>query len=148
MRVMAIVKGDQPPMDGPLPPEMTEMFRSMGQFNERLAEAGIMVDAAGLEPSNSGKRIAYEDGDTRVIDGPFAESKELVAGVWILSVESMDEAIEWMKQAPFGGGFQLELRPIGDLDAFDEAFDDDMRAVRDRTQANLKRNVQREYANV
>ena len=145
MRVMAIVKGDAPPGEE-LPP--AEMFEAMGRFNERLAEAGVMVDGAGLLPSSEGKRIAYEDGETRVIDGPFAETKDLVAGFWLLRVDSLDEAIEWMKQAPFGGGFQLELRPLGEDDAFDEVFTDEMRATRDRTASLIRRNVASVHADV
>lgn len=145
MRVMAIVKGDAP-KDAPLPP--VEMFEMMGRFNERLAEAGVMVDGGGLLPSWAGKRIAYEDGDTRIIDGPFSETKELVGGFWILNVESLDEALDWMKQAPFGGGFQLEVRPIGGEDAFDELFTDEMRETRDRTAALIKRNVASVHAGV
>ena len=146
MRVMAIVKGDPGGSEAPAPEHMTEMFDQMGRFNERLAEAGIMVDAAGLTPSSAGKRIAYEDGETRIIDGPFAESKELVGGYWILNVETLDEALEWMRQAPFGGGFQLEVRPIGELDAFDDFFTDEMRARQERTQELMARNVQTVYA--
>ena len=142
MRVMAIVKGDNPP--GVLPP--IEVFQMMGDFNARLAEAGVMVDAGGLLPSTEGRRIAFEDGDTRVIDGPFAESKELVAGFWLLSVDSMDEAIEWMRQAPFGGGFQLELRPVGDDDAFDELFSDEMRVQQQRTRELVARNAAKVHA--
>jgi hypothetical protein len=145
---MAIVKGEAAPGDPPPPIDMAEMFRAMGEFNERLAEAGVMVDGAGLEPSVAGKRIAYENGDTRIIDGPFAETKELVSGFWLLNVDSLDEAIEWMKQAPFGGGFQLELRPLGPDDAFDEMFTDEMRATRDRTSEYIKRNVARVHASV
>ena len=146
MRVMAIVKGDAKPGEGPDPADMLDMFRAMGEFNERLAEAGVMIDAGGLLPSAEGKRIAYEDGDTRVIDGPFAESKELVAGFWVLKVDSLDEAIEWMKQAPFGGGFQLEIRPIGGEDMFDDIFTDEMKARQDRTKELMGRNVASVYA--
>lgn len=142
MRVMAIVKGDNAP--GELPP--VELFDMMGRFNERLAEAGIMVDAGGLLPSTEGRRLAYEDGGHRIIDGPFAQSSELVAGFWILNVESMDEAIEWMKQAPFGGGFQLELRPIGDDDMFNDIFTEEMIARQERTRQLMGRNVQKVYA--
>ena len=137
MRVMAIVKGDNPP--GEMPP--VEIFQMMADFNERLADAGVMIDGAGLLPSTEGKRIAYEDGETRVIDGPFAESKELVAGFWLLNVDSLDEAIEWMKQAPFGGGFQLEVRPIAADDHFDHVFTEDMKDQQARIKEVVARNA-------
>lgn len=142
MRVMVIVKGDNAP--GELPPP--EIFEMMGDYNERLAKAGVMVDGGGLLPSTDGRRVAFEDGETRVIDGPFAESKELVAGFWLLSVDSLEEALEWVRQAPFGGGIQLEVRPVADDDAFDHLFNDAMREQQARTSKLVAENARALHA--
>lgn len=123
MRVMVFVKGDMPP--GTLPPE--EMLDEMGSYNEELVKAGVMLDGNGLHPSAEGVRLAYDtEGKAKVIDGPFAESKELVAGYWMLQVSSMDEAIEWLKRAPFRsseeyGEAVVEIRPIFELDEFGDS---------------------------
>jgi hypothetical protein len=90
----------------------------MGEYNEQLAKAGVMLAADGLHPSSRGKRVRFGDGGTTVIDGPFAESKELVAGFWIWQVSSIDEAVEWLKRAPFQGG-EVELRPIAEIEDFE-----------------------------
>src|SRR5579883_2899710 len=113
MRVMVFVKENEEAEAGVLP--TPEQFEEMGRFNEELAKAGVMLAADGLQPSSKGKRVRF-DGDQRtVIDGPFAETKELIAGFWIWQVRSMDEAVEWLKRAPFGGGVEIEIRPIYEM---------------------------------
>lgn len=123
MRVMVFVKGDTEP--GQLPSE--EMLEEMGRYNEELHKAGVLLDGNGLRPSADGARVRFDaDGKGTVTDGPFAESKELVAGYWILQVKSMDEAIEWVKRAPFRateefGEPELEIRPMFELDDFGDS---------------------------
>ncbi len=123
MRVMMIVKGDTQP--GQLPSE--ENLEAMGKYNEELVKAGVMLDGNGLHPSAEGARVRFSGGKRTVIDGPFAESKELVAGYWILQVKDMDEAIEWAKRVPFDdatefeGEPELEIRQIFELDEFEES---------------------------
>ena len=110
MRVLVLVKESPEAEAGQLPPD--EVFIEMNKFNESLVDAGVMLAADGLAPSSKGKRVAFElDGSTAVIDGPFAEAKELVAGFWIWQVASMDEAVEWIKRSPFRGT-EIELRQI------------------------------------
>jgi hypothetical protein len=118
------VKGDTKP--GQLPSE--EVIEAMGKYNEELSKAGVLLDLNGLHPSADGARVKFSEGKhISVIDGPFAESKELVAGYWILQVKSMDEAIEWAKRAPleprpeFEGEPEIEIRPIFELEEFGES---------------------------
>ena len=110
MRFMVIVKADKNSEAGILPDK--KILTEMGKFNDELVKAGVMLAADGLHPSSKGKRVRFADGKRTVIDGPFAETKELVAGFWIWQVKSMDEAVEWLKRAPFGGGEEVEIRPI------------------------------------
>jgi hypothetical protein len=110
MRVLVLVKASKESETGAMPTK--ELVADMGKFNDELVKAGVMLAADGLHPSSKGKRVRFADGKPTVIDGPFAETKELVAGFWIWQVKSMDEAVEWLKRAPFGGGAEVELRPI------------------------------------
>jgi hypothetical protein len=121
---MMFVKGDTKP--GQLPSE--EVIEAMTKYNEELSKAGVLLDLNGLHPSGDGARVKFSEGKrTTVIDGPFAESKELVAGYWILQVKSMDEAIEWAKRAPLEprlegeGDTEIEIRPIFELEEFGES---------------------------
>jgi hypothetical protein len=119
MRVMVLVKANEEIEAGQLPTaqELTEM----GKFNEELVKAGIMLAGDGLKPTSAGKRVRF-DGDRRtVLDGPFAETKELVAGYWIWEVSSLEEAVEWLKKAPFSGGAEVELRPFYEIEDFGDA---------------------------
>jgi hypothetical protein len=122
MKVLVFVKATPNSEKGIFPPEMDKLFAEMGAFNERLVKAGIMQEADGLKPSSAGKRITFSDsGATRVIDGPFAETKELVAGYWVWNVKSLDEAIEWAKQCPNpmpGEEGTLEIRPCYAMEDF------------------------------
>jgi len=120
MKVLVFVKATPNSEQGIFPPDTHKLFADMGNFNEQLVKAGIMKEADGLKPSGSGKRITFSDeGHTAVIDGPFAETKELVAGYWVWNVKSMDEAVEWAKRCPNpmpGEEGVLEIRPTYSLE--------------------------------
>ncbi|MGH7749983.1 MAG: YciI family protein, partial [Candidatus Dormibacteria bacterium] len=113
MRVMVIVKADQNSEAGVMP--STELLTAMGKFNEELVKAGVMLAGEGLHPSAKGVRVGFSGSKRTVIDGPFAETKELIAGFWLWQVRSLDEAIEWIKRAPFDGGTEIELRPVFEM---------------------------------
>lgn len=120
MRFMVIVKATEDSERGAMP--STEMLEAMGAYNEELVTAGIMLDGDGLRPSSHGARISFDtDGNASVIDGPFAETKELVSGYWVWEVSSKEEAVEWARKAPFRGG-ELEIRPFSVPEDFGEAF--------------------------
>jgi hypothetical protein len=110
MRFMVMVPASKESEAGTLPD--SSLLERMGKFNEELVKAGVMLAGEGLHPTSKGARIRYEHGKSTVIDGPFTESKELVAGFWLIQVKSKEEAIEWMKRAPFDGGATIELRQI------------------------------------
>jgi hypothetical protein len=119
MRVMVLVKATEDSEKGEYAGHEEE-FAAMGKYNEELLKAGIMLAGEGLTPSSQGKRVEFGDeGGTRVIDGPFAEAKELVGGFWIWQVSSMDEAVEWLKRAPFKGGNTVELRRVAEAADFE-----------------------------
>ena len=105
----------------------TELLAAMGKFNEELVEAGIMLAGEGLHPSSRGKRVRFESSRRTVMDGPFTEAKELIAGFWLWQVKSMDEAVEWLKRAPFDGGTELEIRPVFEEEDFGEEFTPELR---------------------
>jgi len=141
MRVMVIVKGDDATEGGSIPPEeMQKMFTEMGKFNEELVNAGIMKAAEGLQPSSKGKRILFDGPRRTVVDGPFAEAKELIAGYWLWEVKDMDEAVEWAKRCPNPTGVQgqLEIRPIGELDDLGEAFTPELREQERQLRARME----------
>ncbi|MGH8110986.1 MAG: YciI family protein [Rhodanobacteraceae bacterium] len=119
MRVMVIVKASTESEAGRLPD--AEGLAEMGKFNEQLVNAGVMLMADGLHASSKGVRVRFDGKKRTVIDGPFAETKELVAGFWLWQVRSLDEAIEWIKRAPFDGGAVIELRPVIELEDFGDA---------------------------
>lgn len=110
MRCMVFVKASKESEAGALP--STEILAAMGKFNEELVKAGVMLAGEGLKPSSAGKRIAFTAGKPTITDGPFAETKELVAGFWIWQVRNIEEAVEWLKRSPFGPGAELDIRPI------------------------------------
>ena len=116
MRFMVIVKADKNSEAGVMPSR--EILTAMGKFNEELAKAGVMLAAEGLHPTSKGKRVRFSGGKHTVIDGPFTESKELIAGFWLWQVRSMDEAIEWLKRSPFDGGAEIEIRQVFEADDF------------------------------
>jgi hypothetical protein len=116
MRVMVIVKADKNSEAGILPKK--ELFEKMGKYNEELVKAGIMLAAEGLQATSKGKRVRFSGTQRTVIDGPFTESKELIAGFWLWQVRSMDEAVEWLKRAPFDGGTEVEIRQVFEAEDF------------------------------
>jgi hypothetical protein len=119
MRVMVIVKADNNSEAGILPTmETKETFAAMGKFNEELVKAGVMLAGEGLQPSSKGKRVGFSGRQRTVIDGPFAETKELIAGFWLWQVKSMEEAVEWLKRAPFDGGTEVEIRQVYEASDF------------------------------
>ncbi|HET7931225.1 MAG TPA: YciI family protein [Rhodanobacteraceae bacterium] len=126
MRVLVIVKANADTEAGSIP-DAAELAE-MGKFNEQLVEAGVMLMGEGLHPSSRGARVRFEGKQRTVIDGPFAETKELIAGFWLWQVRSMEEAIEWSKRAPlFDGGAELELRPVFEMDDFGDAATTEVR---------------------
>jgi hypothetical protein len=134
MRVMVFVKANEDTEAG-MPPD-TEMLEEMGKFNEELVKAGIMLEGEGLQPSSKGARILFSGDQRSVVDGPFAESKELVAGYWVWQVRDLDEAIEWAKRCPNPTGAEsvLELRPVYELDDFGEAVTPEVRELFERAE--------------
>ena len=140
MRVMVIVKASEKSEAGVLP--TPEEFSAMGKFNEELAKAGIMLAGDGLHPTSKGKRVRFEGGSKRtVIDGPFAETKELIAGFWLWEVRSIDEAVEWLKRAPFQPGDEVEIRQVYALEDFGDNFTPELherqRKITEVIQGNL-----------
>ena len=121
MRFMVIVKASRDSEAGKMPSE--EMLAAMGKFNEEMVKAGIMLDGAGLKPSSQGARIRFSGSKRTVIDGPFAETKELIAGYWIIQVKNKAEAIEWMKRCPnpHEEDCEIEIRPFYELEDFGES---------------------------
>ena len=135
MRVMVIVKASKESEAGQMPSE--QLLRDMGNFNEQLVNAGIMLAGDGLHPTSKGKRVKFSGANRTVIDGPFAETKELIAGYWIWRVKSMDEALNWLKRAPFDGGTEVEIRPIFEAEDFGKEFTPELRAQEDRLRAEM-----------
>jgi hypothetical protein len=135
MRFMVLVKADKQSEAGVLPD--AKLLAAMGKFNEELVKAGVMLAGEGLHASSKGARVRFSDGKTTVIDGPFAETKELVAGFWIWEVKSKEEAIQWLKRAPFGGGAEVELRQIFEAEDFGAEFTPELREQEERLRAQL-----------
>ena len=144
MRVMVLVKANKDSEAGVMPSE--KMLTEMGNFNEELVKAGIMLAGEGLHPSSKGARIRFSGGKQTVIDGPFAETKELVAGFWLWKVKDMQEAIDWLKRAPFdssaGEETELEIRPIFEAEDFGAEFTPEAREQEDRLRAQLEERYQ------
>ena len=139
MRFMVIVKADKDSEAGVLPSQ--ELLEAMGKYNEELAKAGVMLAGEGLQPSSKGARVTlHQDGRRTVIDGPFAETKELVAGYWIFNVGSLQEAIEWVKRCPNpmpGTEPEIEIRQIFESDDFGEAYTPELRAAEERMRQQI-----------
>ena len=125
MRVMVIVKANKDSEAGVLP--STEILTKMGKYNEQLVQAGVMLAGEGLQSSAKGKRVKFSGNNRVVTDGPFAETKELIAGFWLWRVNSMQDAVEWLKQAPFDGGEEVEIRQIFEASDFGENFTPELR---------------------
>ncbi len=135
MRFMVIVKADKDSEAGVLPDE--KILTAMGKYNEELSNAGVMLAGEGLHPSSKGARVRFSGGKTTVTDGPFAETKELVAGFWLWQVKSKEEAIEWLKRAPFGGGTEVEIRQVFEAEDFGDEFTPELRAQEERIRAQV-----------
>ena len=136
MRVMVIVKADRDSEAGILPKK--ELLESMGKYNEELVKAGIMLAGEGLQASSHGMRVKFSGDKRAVIDGPFAETKELIAGFWLWQVRSMDEAVEWLKRAPFDGGTEVEIRRVFETEDFGAEFTPELREQEDRLREQIK----------
>jgi len=140
MRVMVMVKATKNSEAGAMPKR--ELLEAMGKFNEELVKAGVMLSGDGLHPSSKGKRVRFGGGKKTVIDGPFAETKELVAGFWMWQVKSMDEALEWLRRCPDpmpGEESEIEIRPVYELEDFGEEFTPELRAQEERLIAEMTR---------
>lgn len=138
MKVMVLVKATKNSEAGAMPTE--ELARQMFSFNEQLVKAGIILAGEGLLPSSRGKRVRFRDSSRTVIDGPFAETKELVAGFWLWQVKSMDEALEWVRRCPNpmpGEESDIEIRPVVSMEDFAEALTPELRAQGERLQAEM-----------
>lgn len=135
MRVMVIVKASEDSERGVMP--STDLLQQMGDYNEQLVKAGIMLAGDGLHPTSKAKRVRFSGEQRTIIDGPFAETRELIAGFWIWKVASMDEAIAWLKKAPFDGGTEIEVRPIFESDDFGAEFTPELREQEDRLRARM-----------
>jgi hypothetical protein len=133
---MVLVPADENSERGVMPDE--KLLTEMGNFNEELVKAGVMLAGEGLHPTSKAARVRF-DGDKRtVIDGPFTESKELIAGYWLWQVRDMDEAIEWIKRAPFGGGTQIEIRPVFEAEDFGDEFTPELREQEQRLRDQIE----------
>ena len=140
MRVMVMVKATKNSEAGVMPGE--ELLAAMGNYNEELVKAGIMLAGEGLQPSSKGKRVQFSNGKKTIIDGPFAETKELVAGFWIWQVKSMEEALEWVRRCPDpmpGEESEIEIRPVFEAEDFGAEFTPELRAQEDRLRAEMER---------
>ncbi|HEX5595490.1 MAG TPA: YciI family protein [Micromonosporaceae bacterium] len=137
MRVMVLIKATEQTEAGVLPSE--RLFTEMGKFNEELVKAGVILAGDGLKPSSKGVRVRFSDRGTTVVDGPFTETKELIAGYWIWQVKSMDEAIEWARRIPNPEGehSEVEIRPVFEAEDFGEAFTPELREQDERLRAQV-----------
>lgn len=138
MRVMVLVKATKDSEQGIMPP--AELFEAMGRFNEELVNAGIMLGGDGLKPSREGMRVAFDGPGRTVIDGPFAETRELVAGYWLWEVKDLDEAVEWVKRCPnpMLGPSEIEIRPIYEMSDFADVITPEAAAIHDRVRDRLE----------
>ena len=140
MRVMVIIKATPNSESGVMPGE--KLLAEMGQFNEELVKAGVMVAGEGLHPSRKGKRVRFGNGRKTVIDGPFTETKELIAGFWLWQVKSMDEAIDWVRRCPDpmpGEESEIEIRPVFEAEDFGAEFTPELREQEERLRAEIER---------
>jgi hypothetical protein len=133
MRFMILVKANKDSEAGVLPSQ--EILTEMGKFNEELVKAGVLLAAEGLHSSSKGARVKFDGGKRTVIDGPFAETKELIAGFWLWQVKSKEEAIAWLKRAPFDGGTEVEIRQVFEPDDFGPALTPELREAEERLRA-------------
>ena len=148
MRVMVVIKATKNSEAGILPGDprapagYEKLFEEMGKFNEELVKAGVMLAGDGLKPSSKGKRVRFSRGKRTVVDGPFTESKELIAGYWIWQVKSMEEAVEWVRRCPDpmpGEDSEIEIRPLYEAEDFGQAFTPELQAQEERLRAEIER---------
>ena len=137
MRVIVMVKATKDSEAGIMP--STEMLAAMGKFNEELVKAGVMLAGEGLQASSKGKRVRFEGSKRTITDGPFAETKELIAGFWLWQVRSMDEAVEWLKRAPFDGGTEIEIRQVFEAADFGQEFTPELREQEERLRQQIEK---------
>lgn len=137
MRVMVLVPGNEDSEAGTMPSQ--DLLAKMTKFNEELVKAGVMLAGEGLTPTSRAKRVRFSGAQRTVIDGPFAESKEIVAGYWIWQVKSMEEAVEWLKRAPFDGGVEVTLRPVFETEDFGKQLTPELRAQDEHLRAEIAR---------
>ena len=137
MRFMVIVPASKESEAGVLPD--TKILAEMGKFNEELVKAGVLLAGEGLHPSSKGARIKFSGGKTTMTDGPFTESKELIAGFWLIQAKSMEEAIAWMKRAPFGGGVEIEIRQLFEAADFGPALTPELKEQQERLRAQVEK---------
>jgi len=130
MRCMVVVKANKESEAGVMPSQ--KLLSEMGKFNEELVKAGVLLAGEGLQPSSKGKRVKFSGANRTVIDGPFTETNELIAGFWLWQVRSMDEAIEWLKRAPFDGGTEIEIRQVFETEDFGAEFTPELREQEER----------------
>jgi len=137
MRVMVLIKADRNTEAGVMPSE--QLLKEMGAFNEELVKAGVMLEGEGLKPSSAGKRVRFSGEKRTVVDGPFVETKELIAGYWIWKVKSMEEALEWVKRCPnpTGAESEIEIRPIFEAEDFGAEFTPELREQEERLRATI-----------
>ena len=140
MKVMVIVKASQSSEAGEMARQ--ELLTAMGNYNEELVKAGILLAGEGLHPTSKGKRVRFSGKDRMVIDGPFTETKDLIAGYWLWQVKDMDEAVAWLKRCPnpHDETTEVEIRPVFEADDFGEAFTPELRAQEERVLAAAKKN--------
>ena len=144
MRVMVIVKATKNSEAGLMPGE--KLLADMGRFNEELAKAGVMLAGEGLRPSSQGKRVRFGGGKKTVVDGPFAETKELIAGFWLWQVKSMDEAVEWVRRCPDpmpGEESEIEIRPVFEAEDFGDALSPELQAREARMRETIEQNTRK-----
>ena len=139
MKVMVLVKASPESEAGVMP--STELLAAMGRYNEELVKAGVMLAGEGLHPTAKGKRVRFSGADRTVTDGPFAETKELLAGFWLWQVKDMADAVAWLKKAPFDGGTEIELRPVFEAADFGDALTPELRQQEERLRAEAARKV-------
>ena len=140
MRFMIMIKADKTTESGAMPDE--KILTEMGKFNEELVKAGVMLAGEGLQPSSKGKRVVFSGAKKTVIDGPFSETKELVAGFWLWQVKSIEEAVEWVRRCPDpmpGEESVIEIRPVFEADDFGKEFTPELRAQEERLRAEVER---------
>lgn len=142
MRFMVMVKANEDSEAGVMPSQ--ELLTAMTQYNEELVKAGVLLAADGLQPSSKGKRVRFSGDKRTVVDGPFAETKELIAGFWIIQVKSLEEAVEWVKRCPnpMEGEGEIEIRQVFDQEDFGDAFTPELREQEQRIYEQMSKNKQ------